>query len=174
MTANELFKSGKLTDAIDAQVADVKAHPADQGKRLFLFEMLAFHGDLERARRQIEAINHDEPELVAATQAYRKLLDSEQLRRRLFNDGHKPEFLVPPPEHVGHRLEAVHQLRGHHTAEAAKCLAQAAAVTLLGGSRRSSSRRCTQRDVVAHRCRRTNSGASPRICVPGGGDSAPC
>ena len=51
MNANELFQAGKLQEAIDTQIAQVKANPADQGKRLFLFELLAFAGELDRARR---------------------------------------------------------------------------------------------------------------------------
>ena len=38
MSANDFFKAGKLQDAIDAQVQEVKTNPADQAKRLFLFE----------------------------------------------------------------------------------------------------------------------------------------
>ncbi len=49
MNATELYRAGKLQEAITAQVAEVKANPTDQGKRLFLFELLVFAGDLDRA-----------------------------------------------------------------------------------------------------------------------------
>ncbi len=39
MTASELYKAGRLHEAIEAQLQEVKAQPADQGKRLFLFEL---------------------------------------------------------------------------------------------------------------------------------------
>jgi type VI secretion system protein ImpE len=125
MNASDLFKAGKLTDAIDAQVKEVKATPADHGKRLFLFELLAFAGDLDRARRQIDAINYGEMERDTAVLAYRKLLDSEQARRRLFAEGLKPQFLIDPPDHVQLRLDAVNRLREHRPAEAAESLARA-------------------------------------------------
>lgn len=129
MNASELYKAGKLPEAIDAQLKEVKAHPADHGKRLFLFEMLAFAGDLDRAKRQIEAINYGQMELDASVMAYRKMLDSEQARRQLFSDGRAPKFFGEPSEHVRLRLEAVNRLRANRPAEAAELLAQAAAAT---------------------------------------------
>src|SRR5437879_5628483 len=110
MNASELYKAGKLSEAIDAQIQDVKQHPADHSKRLFLFEMLAFSGDLDRARRQVDAINYGDMSLDMALLAYRQLLDSEQLRRRLFSDGLTPQFLTEPPDHVHVRLEAINRL----------------------------------------------------------------
>jgi type VI secretion system protein ImpE len=129
MSASELFKAGQLQPAIDAQVKEVKANPADSGKRLFLFELLAFAGDLERAKKQIDALQFTEPGQVAAVQDYRHNLEAEQARRRLFRDGAEPKFLVPPGDNVGLRLEAVRQLREQRGAEAAELLARAEAAT---------------------------------------------
>ena len=135
MDANDLFQAGKLQEAIEAQVAVVKANPADQGKRLFLFELLAFAGELERARRQIDALQPNEIELQAALAEYRGLLDSEDARRKVFHEGTQPKFLTQPqPEHIRLRLEALAHLRADRRTEAAECLAQAAEATpTLGG-----------------------------------------
>jgi type VI secretion system protein ImpE len=127
MNASELFKAGKLQDAIDAQIKEVKANAADQGRRLFLFELLSFAGDLDRAQRQIEAIKYAEMELEAGVLNYRKMLDSERLRRRLFSEGLAPQFFGEPPEHVRLRLEAVNRLREKNNAETNQVLAQAEA-----------------------------------------------
>jgi type VI secretion system protein ImpE len=129
MNAGELFKAGKLSEAIDAQLKEVKAKPADHGQRLFLFELLAFAGDLDRAQRQIEAINYNQMELDAAVLAYRRLLDSERARRRLFSESLVPRFFGDQPEHVHLRLEAVNRLRENRPAEAAELLTKAASVT---------------------------------------------
>ena len=51
MTASDLFKAGRLREAIDAQLAKVKGQPTDQAARFFLFELFLFSGDLDRARR---------------------------------------------------------------------------------------------------------------------------
>jgi type VI secretion system protein ImpE len=127
MNATELFRSGKLQEAVDAQVKAVRASAADQGKRLFLFELLAFAGDLGRAGRQIEAVRYDDPEIDAAVACYRKLLDAERARRRLFAEGLAPRFFGEQPEHVRLRLEAVSRLREGRPAEATELLHRAAA-----------------------------------------------
>jgi type VI secretion system protein ImpE len=125
MTASEAFRTGKLQEAIDAQIQEVKANPADHAKRLFLFELLAFAGELDRARRQIDAVQYGELELDSAVLSYRKLLDAEASRRRVFAEGIMPQFLTAPPEHIYKRLEAVNSLRAGKAAEAAALLSQA-------------------------------------------------
>jgi type VI secretion system protein ImpE len=129
MNASELYKAGKLQEAIDAQIAEVKTSPADHAKRLFLFELLVFAGELDRARRQVDALQYTEPELQMAVLTYRKLLDSEEKRRKLFGEGLKPGFLAEAPEHLNLRLDAVNRLRENQLAEAAATLAKAEAVT---------------------------------------------
>jgi type VI secretion system protein ImpE len=130
MNAGELFKAGKLQHAVDAQLKEVKRHPADQSKRMFLFELLVFTGDLDRARRQIDAVTYGEAERDAVVIGYRKLVDAEQDRRKLFRDGKKPQFLGPPPEHVQWRLDAVNCLRGNQQKEAKELLDRANASVL--------------------------------------------
>lgn len=132
MSAGDLFKAGKLSEAVAAQTAEVRGHPADQARRLFLFELLAFAGDLERARRQIDAVRYDDPDLEAATQSYRALLDAEESRRRLFRDGVAPQFLAEPPPHVAARLEAINHLRAGRLGDAAALLAEADTPELRG------------------------------------------
>jgi type VI secretion system protein ImpE len=120
MDANQLFKAGNLKEAIDAQIAVVKAQPANHGARLFLFEMLAFAGDLDRAQKQIDALQYEEPDLVAAVADYRKILEAERARRLVFGKKAQPEFLAPPPEHVRQRLMGLMKLADGAADEAAK------------------------------------------------------
>ena len=125
MDASEAYRAGRLAEAIEAQIKEVKAHPLDQGRRVFLFELLVFSGDLDRARRQIEAVRFDDPSQEMAAVAYRLLLESEQERRKMFQAGQAPKFLVDPPAHVRQRLEAVADLRAGRLAEAARRLDEA-------------------------------------------------
>jgi type VI secretion system protein ImpE len=125
MNPAEHYKAGRLTEAIEGQIQEVKDNPLDQGKRLFLFELLAFAGELERAARQIEAINYDDPDLERAAASYRKVLDSERARRDLFAQSQSPGFFGEPPEHLRLRLEAVNRLRENNLDEAARTLERA-------------------------------------------------
>jgi type VI secretion system protein ImpE len=126
VTASALFKAGKLQEAIDAQLKVVKNKPADQAERLFLFELAAFAGDLDRARKAIEAISYGETERDAAIADYRRLVDAEQSRRNLFSASVTPRFLGETPDHVRLRLEAANRLRENRPTEALDLLAKAA------------------------------------------------
>lgn len=125
-TASALYEEGKLREAIEAQVLEVKAKPADHGKRMFLYELLVFAGELDRAKRQIEAVRYDDPHIALAVTEYRQLLDSETARRRVFEEGVVPELVgSTASEHVALRIEAVDLLRQGQAAEAARLLDQA-------------------------------------------------
>jgi len=125
MNASELLKAGRLTDAIQAQLQAVKSDPANESKRWFLFDLLAFNGDTERAIRQITALQPSTPEDLGTWQAYRQLLDAEVARRKLFSDGQHPQFFGEAPPSIALRIQAIDHLRGGRTAEAAKLLDQA-------------------------------------------------
>jgi type VI secretion system protein ImpE len=125
MNASQHFKEGRLAQAIDAQIADVKAHPADHGKRLFLFELLVFAGDLERARKHLDILKYDNVEVEASVMKYRRLLDGELERRQVLAGAARPHFLDDVPMHAELRLQALQSLREQQTAEAATLLDEA-------------------------------------------------
>jgi type VI secretion system protein ImpE len=125
MNAHELFKSGNLSSAIEAQTDEVRAAPGDQDKRLFLFELLAFAGDLDRAQRAIDALHYDDLQTEAARQGYRQLLDAERKRRQTFAQLTPPAFFESTPEHATTRLAALQELRGGRPAEAVALLQKA-------------------------------------------------
>ena len=107
MNATELFKAGKLGEAVEAQIKEVKANPADPSRRLFLFELLAFTGDLDRAKRQLDAVKYDDPQKDAALVRYARLLDSEALRRKALHESVMPSFFADPPFHMRMRMDAM-------------------------------------------------------------------
>lgn len=125
MNANELYRAGKLQAALDAQLLEVKANPGDMNRRLFLFELASFGGDLDRARRQLDLVHYDKPELEQAVSLYRMCLDAEQARRAFFAGGPPPNFFGEQPAHVGQRLEALTCLRSGRPADAARLVQEA-------------------------------------------------
>ena len=115
MTASDLFHAGRLREAIDVQAAKVKDRPADRAARFFLFELLLFAGDLDRARKQLDVLKYDDPRHTAAVEQYRWALDAEALRRAVFSGTAQPKVLAAAPDHVRQRLEALpHLARGEH------------------------------------------------------------
>ena len=118
----QLFDSGDLSGAIEALTQEVKAHPSDPARRVFLFELLSFAGQLDRATKQLEVIAQQDIENELAAQVYINLLHAEGLRRRLYAEGLKPEFLLDPPPYVHLHLEAINHLRENRATQAAELL----------------------------------------------------
>lgn len=129
MDASDLFRAGQLHEAVRAQTQAVKAAPADPNARVFLFELLAFAGDLGLAGKQLAAVRYDEPTRDTTVALYRLLLEAEAARRRFFRDGQPPTFLAEPPDHVRLRIEAAGLLRQGQARDALAVLEQAKAVT---------------------------------------------
>ncbi|MFL5328287.1 MAG: type VI secretion system accessory protein TagJ [Gemmataceae bacterium] len=124
MNASELFKAGKLQAAIEDQLQLVKAKPTDGARRLFLFELLVFSGDIDRAMKQGELANFGEVEIDTAMQGYVKLLVNEKARRKVFREGGKPGFFGPPPESLLPRLEALALIQAGKNKDAAAVIAK--------------------------------------------------
>jgi hypothetical protein len=94
----------------------VRAKPGDQASRLFLFELLAFSGELDRATKQVDALTIEDPDLHLAALNYRQCVESEQARRKIFS-GEKPEFFAEPDASTALRLEALGDLGDGLTTE---------------------------------------------------------
>jgi len=127
--AKELLDANQLSAAIVELNQDVKSHPADSRLRTFLFELLCFSGEYDRAERQLDVIGHQNESAGIGVEVYRQLLKADKARERWFADGLKPTFLLEPPSWVQQQLEACNRLRGHQTAEAKALLQQAASTS---------------------------------------------
>jgi type VI secretion system protein ImpE len=124
-TAKELFDAGHLAAAIEEVTREVKASPTDMQKRTFLFELLCFAGDFDRAERQLDVIAQQSVMAVVGVQVYRNNLRAERDRANLFRDGFQPHFLVEPPAYIDLHLEAINRLREGNLAEARQLLDRA-------------------------------------------------
>lgn len=124
MKAKELFDAGHLSAAIEQLNQEVRSYPTDPQRRTFLFELLCFAGEYQRAERQLEALGHQGATAEVGAQVYRNILAAEEARRRLFSEGLRPVFLLPPPPYVHLHLEAVNRLRENRPDEAKSLLDQ--------------------------------------------------
>lgn len=118
MKAKDLLDANQLAAAVAELNEEVKRHPTDPHLRTFLFELLCFAGDYERAQRQLDVIAHQNEKVSIGVGVYQNILRAEAARRSFFAQGIKPTFLSEPPEHVALHIDAHHQLRGGHVAEA--------------------------------------------------------
>jgi type VI secretion system protein ImpE len=120
-TAGDLFRDGKLAEALIAATAAVKNKPADLGQRVLLAELLLFAGNLERADVILDAASQIDPSALMIVAEFRQLLRADMARRQLYRDGRVPEFLGEPEPTEQASLAAMVALRaGDKTAAAAK------------------------------------------------------
>ena len=124
-TAKELFDAGQLQAAIDELTDRVKANPTDTQQRIFLFELLLFSGDWDRAERQIDVIGHQSMEAGLGVQVYRDNIKAERDRSRLLSDGLRPHFITAAPAYVDLHMFAINRLREGNLSEARETLARA-------------------------------------------------
>lgn len=84
MTAQELYRAGRLAEALKALSAEVRDNPTDAGRRTFLFELLSFAGEFERADKQLEVLGQAGPDSEVGVLLYRSALYAERQRQDLF------------------------------------------------------------------------------------------
>ena len=96
MDAKALYQEGKLTEAIAVLNAEVRDQPTDAQRRTFLFELLCFAGDYGRALKQLDVLARGDPEATLGIMAYGRVLECEQERAAMFDEGTFPESPKEP------------------------------------------------------------------------------
>ena len=120
MTAGDLLRAGKLSDALTAAQNAVRKAPTDLGARVLLAEILVFTGNLERADVLLDAASTIDPSTAVVVAEFRQLIRADMARRQLFRDGRVPELLSDATEVQRLQLAALVALRANDPAEAAK------------------------------------------------------
>ena len=84
VTPKELFKEGKVREAIQALTAYLRERPSDTAQRTFLFELLCFAGDYARAEKQLAVLANGSVEKETGAIVYYAALHAEKTRHELF------------------------------------------------------------------------------------------
>jgi len=91
MDALQLFRAGKLQEAIDALSAGLRDNPSDNKSRTFLFELLCFAGDYTRAEKHLELLQQQSGEAAMGALLYRGALNAERTRNDMFEQKTFPQ-----------------------------------------------------------------------------------
>src|SRR5258707_4020770 len=84
MTAKEFFQAGKLNEAVQALGAEVRDNPTDARRRTFLFELLCFQGQWDRAEKHLHVLADASREAQLGAVLYFTALHGERTRHELF------------------------------------------------------------------------------------------
>ena len=93
MKAKELLDAGKVREAERVLSASLRDNPADSALRTFLFELLCFSGEYDRAEKQLGVLAKGSPEAEMGAVLYYSALHGEKIRNEMFQ---KQEFPAAP------------------------------------------------------------------------------
>jgi type VI secretion system protein ImpE len=89
--AHQLFQAGRLKEAVQALSAELRNNPSDTRRRSFLFELLCFSGEYERAAKQLDVLAEAGPNSEIGALLYRSALQAERTRQDLFQKKEYPK-----------------------------------------------------------------------------------
>ncbi|MCP4622060.1 MAG: hypothetical protein GY850_00840 [bacterium] len=97
MDAKDLIKAGKLSEARSQLVEEVKSSPTNLNSRTLLFQVQAYGGEWDKARRQLEVITTQDAKRETGVQVYLNLIQAETERIEVFQHKRRPSFLPETP-----------------------------------------------------------------------------
>jgi len=99
--ADELFRAGKLEEAIDLLGVELRKNPADAQQRIFLFELLCFAGEHDRAEKHLDVLAMGNRQVEMGVLLYRAALHAERTRQAMFRTGDYPQSGPTPRDVAG-------------------------------------------------------------------------
>jgi len=97
MKARELYNSGKLNEALQSLQAELRDNPTDSVRRTFLFELLCFAGEYDRAEKHLSVLGDASADAATGSLLYRAALNAERSRNSLFEKGDYPGMPADSP-----------------------------------------------------------------------------
>jgi len=94
VTAKELFQAGRLSECVQALSAEVRDNPTDARRRTFLFELLCFQGEFDRAEKHLHVLAGASPDAQMGAVLYFSTLHAERVRHELFQKKDYPRAPV--------------------------------------------------------------------------------
>jgi len=91
VTARQLFDAGKVREAEMQLTAYLRDNPTDMAQRTFLFELLCFSGDYDRAEKQLVVLAQGNADREMGAVLYYSALHAERTRHRMFAEQEFPK-----------------------------------------------------------------------------------
>lgn len=96
MGARELLDAGRVKEAAALLAASLRDNPADTKSRTFLFELLCFSGQYERAGKQLNVLAEGNKEREMGAILYHSALHGERSRHDIFRKQEFPAAQAKP------------------------------------------------------------------------------
>jgi type VI secretion system protein ImpE len=95
--AKELFEAGKVREAERELTTHLRDHPMDVVQRTFLFELLCFSGDYDRAEKQLSVLAQGNADRELGAVLYYAALHAEKTRHQTFEKQEFPKHPASAP-----------------------------------------------------------------------------
>jgi type VI secretion system protein ImpE len=99
--AKALYQEGKLNEAIQSLSAELRDNPSDPKRRTFLFELLCFAGEYERADKHLNLLADVSGEAKMGAVLYMSAMHGERIRHKTFADKDFPTSPVDDAKLLG-------------------------------------------------------------------------
>jgi len=99
--ARALLDEGRLSEAIESLGVELRSNPGDAQRRAFLFELLCFAGDYDRAEKHLDVLASGGEKAAMGGLVYRSALHAERNRQQMFRDGSLPRHSGTLPAVTG-------------------------------------------------------------------------
>jgi type VI secretion system protein ImpE len=117
--------AGSLSEELSRVQKEVRAQPADEKLRTYLFQLLAVQGNWQRALEQLQVCAQLSAKALPMAHMYREAIRSELFRADVFTGKRAPQVLGEPPGWVGMLIESLQRLAAGDTKTAASLRAAA-------------------------------------------------
>lgn len=111
MNPQLLLKEGRLGEAINAAGAQLRDDPSNARLRTFLFELLCFAGEYDRAEKHLKILGEGGNDQQVAALLYHGAIHAERTRSEMFASGSLPlagaSCTAPAGELNGQRFEEI-------------------------------------------------------------------
>ncbi|HET8549514.1 MAG TPA: type VI secretion system accessory protein TagJ [Bryobacteraceae bacterium] len=97
MNPELLFREGKLDEAIAALGDALRSDPSNTRNRTFLFELLCFAGEYDRAEKHLRILGDAGKDALAAGLLYLGALHAERIRQGMFAEDRLPAPAAAAP-----------------------------------------------------------------------------
>jgi type VI secretion system protein ImpE len=96
VNARDLLRAGQLDAAIESLGGELRSDPADAQRRTFLFELLCFAGNHDRAEKQLDILAQRGPDASMGALLYRSALHADRTRQEMFRTSQLPSSDAAP------------------------------------------------------------------------------
>jgi type VI secretion system protein ImpE len=107
MTPEQLFRDGRLEEALQELQALIRKSPSDPKLRIFLLQLMMINGAWDRAYNQLKVVGELSADAHLMAAIFRPLIELEAFRQQVFAGQRSPLVFGEPEPFIGKLVQAL-------------------------------------------------------------------